>query len=419
MRPDLDAVERRRVPCQTASRKLGRGGHASAPSQWEPPILDSVTEPPILQRHPALRWLAPIGIACVAGLAATGVFTSAFTSAFTSSASSAESLPATTPAALIAAVEKTDVDGFSGTVVSHLSLGLPALPAIGDVGGGTSFTALLSGSHTMQVWYGGPDRQRIALLGTTEETDVFRDGTELWQWSSADRHAVHAVLPAVATGRAAAPGTGSRLASLTPLALARQALRAMEPSTRIEVDENHSVADRATYELVLTPRTPTTKVGQVRIAVDGQLKVPLGVQIYARGASSPAVDVAFTSVSFGHQPERNFRFSPPGGATVRELGRAHVAAKPADGADRASAADHPVRTFGTGWNTVVELRPGAKALAALRRTAVLAALNPVSGTWGSGHLLDSQLVSALVTRDGRVFVGAVAPDALYAAAGRK
>src|SRR4051794_16488043 len=286
MRPDRDAVERRRMPCQTASRKLGRGGHASAPSQWEPPILDSVNAPPILQRHPALRWLAPIGIACIAGLAATGFFTP--------DASSSESLPATTPAALIAAVQNTDVDGFSGTVVSHFALGLPELPALGDVGDGTSFTALLSGSHTMQVWYGGPDRQRIALLGTTEETDVFRDGTQLWQWSSADPRAGHAGLPARPPPPAPAPAgpappaapaapapaatSPAPLASLPPLDLARRALRAMEPSTRVEVHKNHSVADRSTYELVLTPRTSATKIGQVRIAVDGQLKVPLGVE---------------------------------------------------------------------------------------------------------------------------------------------
>src|SRR4051794_30327782 len=113
MRSDRDAVERRRMPCQTASRKLGRGGHASAPSQWEPPILDSVNAPPILQRHPALRWLAPIGIACLAAFAATGVFTS--------NASSSAPLPPTTPAALMAAVQNPEIDGFSGTVVSHFA----------------------------------------------------------------------------------------------------------------------------------------------------------------------------------------------------------------------------------------------------------------------------------------------------------
>jgi hypothetical protein len=42
-----------------------------------------------------------------------------------------------------------------------------------------------------------------------------------------------------------------------------------------------------------------------------------------------------------------------------------------------------------------------------------------SGTWGSGRLLEGTLFSALVTDDGRVAVGAVAPERLYAALARR
>ena len=42
----------------------------------------------------------------------------------------------------------------------------------------------------------------------------------------------------------------------------------------------------------------------------------------------------------------------------------------------------------------------------------------MSGRWGSGRLLQSDLLSVLVTNDGRVFAGSVAPDALYAAAAK-
>jgi hypothetical protein len=42
----------------------------------------------------------------------------------------------------------------------------------------------------------------------------------------------------------------------------------------------------------------------------------------------------------------------------------------------------------------------------------------VRGSWGSGKLLRSALVSALLTDDGRLVVGAVPPELLYAAAGR-
>ena len=64
----------------------------------------------MLERHPALRWLAPVGVAGVAALAATGVFTARATT---------DHLPATTPAALIAGIQHSDVSGFSGTVVSQ------------------------------------------------------------------------------------------------------------------------------------------------------------------------------------------------------------------------------------------------------------------------------------------------------------
>jgi hypothetical protein len=43
-------------------------------------------------------------------------------------------------------------------------------------------------------------------------------------------------------------------------------------------------------------------------------------------------------------------------------------------------------------------------------------LPTVSGSWGTGRLLSTRLLSVLIINDGRVFAGAVAPSALYAAA---
>jgi hypothetical protein len=40
----------------------------------------------------------------------------------------------------------------------------------------------------------------------------------------------------------------------------------------------------------------------------------------------------------------------------------------------------------------------------------------VSGAWGSGRLLRTSLVSVLITDNGRLFIGAVQPSVLYAAA---
>ena len=47
----------------------------------------------------------------------------------------------------------------------------------------------------------------------------------------------------------------------------------------------------------------------------------------------------------------------------------------------------------------------------------LSQLTRVKGTWGSGRLLAGTAFSAVLTDDGRLAVGAVAPDLLYRALG--
>ncbi|MGI8677124.1 MAG: LolA family protein [Jatrophihabitans sp.] len=353
--------------------------------------------PAIVHRHPALRWLAPIAVVGIAGLAATGTF---------DRAAASRQLPATSPAALIAAVQAPKVTGFSGTLVSRLSLGLPELPAIGNAGNGASLTSLLSGSHTLQFWYRGADKQRVALLGATDETDLFRSGRQVWQWSSADDVALHGVMPMAETSAAPTSVRPSPIDSLTPSGMATSVLAMLDPTTEMEIRNNRRVADRDAYELVLTPRTPATRVGSVHIAVDGRTKVPLGVQVYARGQSSAAVDVSFSTIRFAPPSDAYFRFHPPADAKVHDV-------------DVDVDVDRylPSALFGKTWSTVYTYRIGHPV--AFRDHELGEASQTVSGTWGTGRLLTSDLFSVLVTNDGRVYTGAVDPDALYLAAGSK
>jgi outer membrane lipoprotein-sorting protein len=348
----------------------------------------------IFRQHRALRWLVPACVAGVTALVAGGVF---------NAQASSESLPELTPAALLTGVQTADVPGFSGTIVTKLALGLPELPALGGSDDRTSVASLLTGSHTMRFWYGGVGRQRAALLGTTDETDIFHDGRDLWQWDSDDRVATHTVMPAASTRRPDA----TPAVDLTPQQVAHRLLAAVGPSTAVTVEHDRRVADRSAYELVLTPRDHATRVGSVRIAVDGSTKMPLGVQVFPRGKSSPAVDVSFSHVTFKVPAARNFSFTPPPGATVRN----------GMSADRPSGdlPDGRVRTIGSGWTALAEYH-ASPAQITKAAGPVVDRLTAVHGAWGTGRLLDSALVSVLVTDDGRVFAGAVDPSALYAAA---
>jgi outer membrane lipoprotein-sorting protein len=355
---------------------------------------------PVVSRHPALRWLVPLFVGCVAG---AGIVVVAV------DGGGGDTLPDTTAAALVSAVRHDADEGFSGTVVSQISLGLPAIPALpgwSPTNSEASFTTLLAGSHTMQVWYAGRTRQRVALLGVGGETDLFRNGRTVWQWNSASGVARHIELSATSDG-----AFGRHLPeALTPAALADGALAALDGDTGVELADEVTVADRTAYDLVLTPRDPATKIGSVHVAVDGATNVPLGVQVYPKGSDSAAIDVAFTSIRFGTPAERNFTFVPPSGATVSDAGRAYPVQNPVAAIPTVS---------GDGWTTVRRLAGRAPVVSTGNHPDAFASLTAVSGHWGKGRLVQSDLLSLLVTRDGRVFAGAVRPDRLYAAAGRR
>lgn len=342
----------------------------------------------------------PLGLACVAA---------AIIPVVVGSGGSSRTLPRTVPASLVAGVKHSRQTQFTGTVVSRLSSGLPSFPAISDVSrtrGGASFDSLLTGSHTMQIWYGGIRRQRLALLEAGQETDLFRNGDDLWQWSSSTGVAFHTEL----RGMARTAVTKVPPEALTPQALAAGAFAALDDRTDMRLGQDVDVADRPAYELVLTPNDNATKIGSVHVAVDGVTKVPLGVQIYPKGSSSAAIDVAFTNIRFGAPAERNFRFVPPPNAAVTQLGARLSAQQPTTGV--------VAEVVGSGWTAVYRLELASRAAARAPTLVAFRDVPAVAGRWGKGRLLVTGLMSVLVTTNGRMYAGAVPPRRLYAVAAR-
>jgi outer membrane lipoprotein-sorting protein len=343
-----------------------------------------------------------------------------------------DGLPARTAAQLLVDVQQARLDGLSGTVVQKSDLGLPDLPIAGASGGtgSSDLTSLISGTHTMRVWFAGPDNARIALLGTLGESDVIRKGQDLWVWASKEKTAKHYVLPTHnAVKGAATPG---QLASPTPADLptspqdaAEKALAAITPSTEVTTSGTATVAGRSAYELVLRPKEATSLVAQVRVAIDGTEHVPLRVQVFAKDVADPVFEVAFSAVDFARPDAAQFEFKPPPATTVTE-GKVAASAKPNTAAPQPNSADMP-KVVGEGWGSVVVAKlpapganpaggPGAAADKTIAQLLKFAALLPkVSGSWGSGHMLAGTAFSVLLTDDGRIVVGAVTPEGLYAA----
>jgi outer membrane lipoprotein-sorting protein len=369
----------------------------------------------VFRSRPALRWLVPSAAAVViiGGGAAAGTIV----------ASADSPLPARSAAQLLVDVQNAKVDGFSGTVVETADLGLPAIAgAVGNAAPSGDLTRLLGGSNTARVWYAGEGQARLALVGTDGETDMIRNGNDVWLWRSAEHSATHLSVPAGTPDKKAMPNN----MPLTPQEAADQALAAITPTTKVDTTGAAKVAGRDAYELVLSPKDTTSLVGQVRLAIDAEKHIPLRVDVYAKNATNPAVRVAFQQISFTTPDAQEFKFNPPPNTKVteaspKELQQEHAKAMQEKQQRKPALAASP-KVIGKGWTSIVSLKMPASSAAGGKKDdsaqmqQALNILPKVSGSWGSGHLLSGSLFSALITDDGRVFIGAVTPAALEAAA---
>ncbi len=359
---------------------------------------------PSILRSRRARWAIPaVAVAVVAAAIGAGAIAGA----------SSPDLPEKTAAELLVAVTDSE-QPFSGTVVQTSRLGLPELPRAATMAAGP--VALLTGSHTARIWYSSPDQARVALLDQLDESNVIRNGEDLWVWSSRTNTAQHAVLPPHDDVGPVPPDL-----PVSPADAAAALLAAINPSTEVAVDGTAEVAGRAAYELVVSPRDDRSLIDDVRLAVDGATSMPLRIQVNSAGADEPAFEVGFTSVTFEEPSDDVYRFNPPPGATVEEVDladlRAHQRSGPPADFDGQRVPQRPT-VVGEDWTTVLVVpdvtlpEPDEDGVL----DALLGGTSEVSGPYGSGRLLETELLSVLLLDDGRLLVGAVEPDVLFDAA---
>ncbi len=341
------------------------------------------------------RWAVPV---LVAATVAAGAGISAGT------ATADVDLPELSPEQVLVLAHESRVSAWSGEVEVSADLGLPELPTSGG-GHDTGPLGLLTGDSELRVWVDGPARQRVQMLREWAQTDIVHDGRELWTYDSAADVYRHATLPALDLPAHAGEHPG--MTAPTPEALAEWALGALEPTTEVSVGEDVAVAGREAYELRLEPRSPDTLVGQIALAVDAETGMALRVSVTARGEAEPSLLVGYTSLDLATPPASRFDLEPAEGATVEELTDFDWKDMAYDGWRAGDPGDVP-QVIGTGWDTVLSLPWAGEGERAGLFDAVT---TPVDG----GRLLETDLVSVLLTDDGRLLIGAVTPEALMEA----
>ncbi len=324
-----------------------------------------------------------------------------------------EPIAGTQPSAadVIASIAHSSDTAYSGKLAQTSDLGLPELPTGSGgsslEGDASDVLGLLTSSHTARVYVDGEDKQRFQLTQQLAEQDVVRNGSDVWTWDSEDRTATHVTLPSGSAGDHLQDGTA------TPADIARQAVDAITPTTSVSKPTRVSVAGHEAWQITLTPKSSGTLVGSVQLAVDQQTGLPLRAAVTAAGQDDPAVQVGFTSLSYGAPAARLFDFTAPANAKVAEKDLSDVRQHARDHA-RGDRPAGPAVT-GTGWATIAELPAGTVDQSSLGEQAS-GLLDQLTTPVDGGRAVQTSLVSVYLTDDGRVLAGAVPVSSLVAAA---
>ncbi|CAM3026315.1 outer membrane lipoprotein carrier protein LolA [Saccharomonospora xinjiangensis] len=315
-------------------------------------------------------------------------------------AGEAPELPAVEPLALVELVLRSDAPALSGSITVDNELGLPKID-------GMSAVTAESG----RVYFDGEGRARLALELHGGEYTVVNDGTQVWSYDSEENIATRLSLPDHDADMESPHGA----VPSDPATMARRLVEFAGETSTVSVDGTATVAGRAAYELVLTPKpTEKTLLREARIAVDAENRLPLRVSVFTHGTAEPVVSLGFTEIDFGGQAPDLFSFTPPAGAEVTDIeSRArNRGEKPFDDA----------HVVGEGWDSVMVARVAADTrseLADARTRDLLSRIGTrVNGDYGEGYLVKTRAVTALLTDDGRIAVGAVPEQVLSDALSR-
>ena len=202
---------------------------------------------------------------------------------------------------LLQRVQQSRDESWSGYTESVGAVALPANDAL------SGLSKLLGGTNRVRVWWQDPRRWRVATLRPTGETDLVHQGDATVRWVYESKRAT--VVPDV-------PVRLPDTVDLLPPELARRVLSGARPGELGRLPARR-VAGRDALGLRLRPADEQASVTRVDVYVDRASGIPLRVDLYGRGARTPALTSRFLDFTRGRPATRDITFVPPHDAELR------------------------------------------------------------------------------------------------------
>jgi hypothetical protein len=200
---------------------------------------------------------------------------------------------------------------YEGYAESHIDLNLPKLPHLYNV------IALLDGTTDQYTWYRSAQQWRADTLSAASENDTYQTSQGVFIWD----YGLNLLTQIVGSQPVRLP----RAADLLPPQLARRLISFAGHTDRMYRLPAQRVAgiDAAGFRLV--PGSGASTISAVDIWADPGNGVPVQVEIFARGMSSPVLVSRFLDLGFAKPPVATVTPRPGPGVSFAATGLPNVA----------------------------------------------------------------------------------------------
>jgi outer membrane lipoprotein-sorting protein len=311
----------------------------------------------ILRRIPLSRLLLLCGLVVALGVSATAL------------ASALSTGPTPPPKPLANAVHDALAAGAGGNQIQGVSANIQltdhllegANLASGGDGAGSAgqllSSPLLTGASG-RMWIAKDGRVRLELQAEKGDTQVLYDGHTVTIYDAASNTLYRYTPPA-----GSEPETPAEHHEVPTVAKIEEAISHLDHVSFSGATPT-DIAGQAAYTVRVSPKEPGSLIGGAELSWDALHGVPLRAAIYSSTSSSPTIELAATSISYGPVEDSVFNFTPPPDAKVEEIVLPKKDPTKTTDPTTTHSGDHPhLTTNGHGITTVAVIESKTKEAA--------------------------------------------------------
>jgi hypothetical protein len=227
-------------------------------------------------------------------------------------------------------------------------------PAVAGISAHITFTNNLIDTSAIQgsdpiltgasgrLWLSSDHRLRLELQSANGDAEVLVNNGSFWISDPSSNTVYEGTLP---QDKGTATAGATKQDQLPSIAQIQSDLNRLMGSVDVSGAVPSDVAGQAAYTVSVSPKHDGGLLGSAELAWDAARGVPLRFAIYARGSSTPVLQLAATDISYGPVASSDLAISPPAGAKIVKISTT----------GHGMASDHAARTRLSGQRSQVNV----------------------------------------------------------------